>query len=124
MRRRAARSSFVVKTKVNGQPKSVAFNPNTKKLYVLSALSLANQTGTITVMDATTGGVITTLPFGARPNAIAVNPVTNKIYAIGYSLNFTPPNFEVGNLTVIDGATDTITSSVPVGLYHARLAGC
>ncbi|MCA3021819.1 MAG: putative Ig domain-containing protein, partial [Rhodocyclaceae bacterium] len=47
-----------------------------------------------------------TLPAGTNPRAIAVHPMTSKIYVA---------NENSGNVTVIDGATNTITTNVTVG---------
>ena len=43
----------------------------------------------------------TTVTAGTDPHAVAVNPVTNKIYVV---------NFSSGNVTVIDGASNTPTT--------------
>lgn len=45
--------------------------------------------------------VIATVPVGIRPRGLAVNPATNKIYVA---------NFDSSNVTVIDGATNSVTT--------------
>ena len=50
---------------------------------------------------------------GANPQVTAVNPVTNRIYVA---------NNLGSDVTVIDGATNLITTSVSVGFYPIALA--
>ena len=51
--------------------------------------------------------VTTTISAGTSPYAVAVNPVTNKIYVANYNSN---------TVTVIDGATNSTTATVSVGV--------
>ncbi len=51
--------------------------------------------------------VVATVPVGSYPYGVGVNPTTDKIYVANLSNN---------NVSVIDGATDTVTGSpIPVG---------
>jgi YVTN family beta-propeller protein len=59
----------------------------------------------LTVIDGLTN-IPTTIPTGTNSIAVAVNPVTNKIYVANYNSN---------NVTVLDGATDTIIATVVGG---------
>jgi YVTN family beta-propeller protein len=54
------------------------------------------------VIDGATNAA-TTVATGSNPIEVAVNPVTNKIYVTTFSL---------GNVIVIDGATDTVTATI------------
>jgi YVTN family beta-propeller protein len=54
--------------------------------------------------------VMTTVGVGMLPIAVAVSPVTNKIYVA---------NIKSGNVTVIDGATNT-TTTVTAGTSPQR----
>jgi YVTN family beta-propeller protein len=56
--------------------------------------------------------VTVTIPTGSSPQAVAVNPVINKIYV---------PNWNSGNVTVIDGATNAATT-VTAGTYPWAVA--
>jgi len=76
-------------------PRSVAVNPVTNKIYVANFFS-AN----VTVIDGATNATAT-VAAGTLPDSVAVNPVTNKVYVA---------NFNSANVTVIDGATNTTTT--------------
>jgi YVTN family beta-propeller protein len=84
---------------------AIAVNPATNKVYVAG-------TG-MTVIDGATNVASTITAHGgyAGQSGIAVNPLTNKIYAIANS----------GNLTVIDGTTNAV-SSVVIGTFPTGLA--
>src|SRR2546426_6193475 len=69
-------------------------------LFILPAISAQGQT------------VTTTVAVGTEPIGTAVNPVTNKIYVA---------NFQSGNVTVIDGATNS-TSTVTAGINPLAVA--
>lgn len=47
-----------------------------------------------------------TVPVGQTPYGVAVNPETNKIYVANYS---------PGTVSVIDGSTNTVVSTLAVG---------
>lgn len=86
---------------------AVAVNPVTNKIYV------ANDGGYTYVIDGATNSLTTkvidpnALPLHAA--AIAVNPVTNKIYVANNGI-LIPFNTNPGNVTVIDGATNSATT--------------
>lgn len=85
---------------------AVAVNPVTNKIYV------ANMAGYTYVIDGTTNSVTTVIDPNAQflfPAAIAVNPATNKIYVANNGLPV-PFNTNPGNVTVIDGATNSTTT--------------
>jgi len=72
---------------------SVAYNPNTDRVYVSNFGS-----GTVGVYDAESMTLVTTLTGFSEPAHIAVNPVTNKIYVADHGV--------FKGVAVIDGATD------------------
>jgi YVTN family beta-propeller protein len=120
-------STFTVSSTVNvgTQPNAMALNPVTGKLYVANcacngnALSTA-YTGTVTVIDTTATPVSKTITgLGSFPNAIAVNPKTNKIYSANFTGNGAA---STGNVTVIDGSTDTVATTITVGSNPAGIA--
>jgi len=79
---------------VGSQPKGMAINPVTRKLYV------ANSGGSsVSVIDLATHTLLTTeFLFSNAPERVAVDPIINRIYVAGYG-NFL--------LDRIDGNTDT-----------------
>jgi YVTN family beta-propeller protein len=66
----------------------------------------------LSAMPGRTQTVRATVPVGSSPQAVAVNTVTNKIYVA---------NYVSGNVTIIDGATDS-TTTVPAGLRPVAVA--
>lgn len=75
------------------EPGAVGVNVPTGKIYA------ADDSGSIVVIDIATGSATTLAGPGTEPVAIAVNSVTNKIYVA---------NFQSSDVTVIDGATNTL----------------
>jgi YVTN family beta-propeller protein len=82
---------------VGSRPANLAVNSVTNKIYV------ANQGGTVTVIDGTTDAT-TTINTGGDSYGIALNATTNKIYVANAG----------GTVTVIDGVTNS-TRTVTVG---------
>ena len=87
---------------VGTSPVPVVVNAVTNKIYV------ANSNGTITVIDGASL-TTTTVNLSAGGNALAVNPVTNTIYAT------VTDQMNKNYVTVIDGATNSIVTNLPVG---------
>jgi DNA-binding beta-propeller fold protein YncE len=88
-------------------PHAVAVNEVTNQIYVANFLS-----GNVTVIDGATNATTTvTDPNAAaiEPVAVAVNPMTNKIYVANNNLDGFS-NTTAGNVTVIDGATNSTTT--------------
>jgi YVTN family beta-propeller protein len=82
----------------------VAVNPVTNKIYVASG------SGIINVIDGSTNSITTVTDpnaFSLSAAAIAVNPVTNKIYVAN---NLYGSSTNPGNLTVIDGGSNSTTT--------------
>ena len=90
-------------------PAAIAVNTTTNKIYVANS-----GTGNVTVIDGVTRSTTTitdpnvaAVSFAAY--ALAVNETTNKIYVVNNDAwRFDPPS--TGNVTVIDGATNTTTT--------------
>jgi len=58
--------------------------------------------------------VIATIPVGMQPFAVAVNPVTHRTYVV---------NYNGSSVSVIDGASDTVTATVALpGAFAAPVA--
>jgi len=107
----------VVRTIDVGQvPEQVAANPHTNKVYVTNRGYSPENTGSVTVIDATTYSAKTIdLSYTAAkpapgPYGVAVNPVTNRVYVASTS----------GKLVIIDGDSDevidVISPPIPTGL--------
>lgn len=91
----------------SGFPAGLAVNSSTNKIYV------ANAGGNVTVIDGATNSTTTVTDPNAKgmvPTALAVNPVTNKIYVVNTTPNPGPGGTGPGNVTVIDGATNSTTT--------------
>jgi YVTN family beta-propeller protein len=69
----------------------------------------SDNTGNYTVEIATldTASVIGTIPVGTEPVGLAANPNTNRVYVTNYGSD---------NVFVIDGQTDTVVATIPVGV--------
>lgn len=81
---------------------SIATNPATNKIYVPDSIS-----NTVTVFNANNNETTTiSTSIGISPNNAAVNVVTNKIYVT---------NLGDSTVSVIDGASDTVSDVVTVG---------
>lgn len=91
-------NNAVTNVTVGDSPIGVTVNHVTNKIYVAQANGVA-------VIDGASGTVTGTIISNAA-RYIAVNTVTNKIYASAWT---------VGQVTVIDGATDTVTTSIATG---------
>ena len=101
-------------------PSAVAVNPVTNKIYIANFGSfclIGNwciNYGSVTVIDGATNHTITiTDPNAKNPRAVAVNPVTNKIYVA---------NNLSQNVTVIDGASNSIKTVPLTGTYPYDIA--
>ncbi len=95
-----ARAQSVAATvAVGADPRGIAINPNTNRIYVANESS-----NSVTVIDGATHAT-STIAVGPRPQYIAVNPATNRIY-VSHGGNSTQ--------AVIDGATQAVTM-LPTG---------
>ena len=101
-------TSKVIKTiPVEGYSQYVAVNQNTNKVYVTNGIP-----NSVTVIDGNTSKVIKTITLDNPPMDVAVNSNTNKIYVANPSC-----------ISVIDGKTDTISSTFnPFGYYKLSIA--
>jgi len=89
-------------------PIAVAINSATNKIYV------ANYNGNnITIIDGNTGSYSTIAdPNAVAPVSVAVNPATNKIYVANQGNSFRLGGTNPGNITVIDGDTNSLTTII------------
>ncbi len=105
-------SHRVIRTiRVGQEPLDIVVNPKTNKAYV------ANQLGdTISVINGSSGQV-KTIQHVDEPSGLALNPETNQIYVISAARR----NGK-GQLFVIDGNSDEVSASIPVGLGPDNIA--
>ena len=102
-------------------PFGVDVNPTTSRIYVANSATVLDANGvpisTVSVIDGATNTVAATVPVsgGLNPSTkgVGVNPTTNRIYVAGASSFDTNPNLLVGMVSVIDGATNAVTATVP-----------
>ncbi len=101
---------------VGSYPTYGDINIVTNRIYVVN--NGQGQGTTMSVIDGNTDTAIATVRVGNYPQGAAVNPVTNKIYVSNYcgnqfGCNATPAQ---GTVSVVDGATNTVTDTVTVGV--------
>ena len=90
---------------VGSQPCALAVDSTSNKVYV------ANGDATVTVIDGASNNTAT-VTLAANPTHIAVNSVTHQVYI---SVGRAPE----ANVTVLDGATNQILNSFPLGEFTA-----
>jgi YVTN family beta-propeller protein len=89
----------------------VAVNSTTNTVYVANTYS-----GTLSVIDGATNAVVE-FPAGDRPYAVAVNPTTNSVY-----ITVSTSASGGAGVVVLNGATNAITATVPLGGVPTDLA--
>lgn len=101
-------------------PIALAVNSATNKIYVANLFS-----GNVTVIDGASNSTTTVSDpnaAGLASYAVAINPETNKIYVVNNNI-YGISNTTVGNITVIDGATNgTITITDPNAMSPTSVA--
>jgi DNA-binding beta-propeller fold protein YncE len=96
-------------TVAGGVPIAVAANRVSGKTYIANT---GSNSLTVLVPAAANKDV----PLGGVPVALMLNPVTNRIYAL------LDGGAAAGSVKVIDGATDAIIATIPVGIGPKALA--
>lgn len=108
----ATTTGFVASIPLGTRPFDVAVNPVTNRVYATND----GQPPSVAVIDGATNTVLTTITLPSLPPPapgvtptpfVAVNPLTNTVYVTDNSRNV---------IHVINGATNTITTSIPVTL--------
>ncbi len=99
----------VARLPVGFQPRAVAVNPRTGKVYVLNWGQQGDHPYSVFVIQRSSAGlwsVIARLSMGGGISDIAVNAQTNKVYVSNW-MQAVPGASVTGKIHVIDGATDT-----------------
>jgi YVTN family beta-propeller protein len=103
----------ITRIPVGSGPVGVDVNPTTNRIYVAN---FSWGSGSVSVIDGATNTEIDTdgnpengttrIPVGDRPQYVAMNSTTNRIYVA---------NWGSSDVSVIDGATNTVVATIPVG---------
>jgi DNA-binding beta-propeller fold protein YncE len=88
----------------------LSVNPVTSRLYVANGSD--NEIDVVKLAGAHANTIVAKIALPGEPGGVAVNPLTNQVYAALFD----------GNVTVIDGATNTVTTTTPVGTSNAGVA--
>ncbi len=101
-------------------PLSVAVDPVTDTVYTANA---DNGTGnTVSVIDGQTQKVTATIGVGGGPTSVAVDPATGQVFTANAGFGC-PGGPSCGStVTVINGHTDRVQATVPVGMGPAQVA--
>lgn len=86
---------------VGQNPDAVCYNTTNNKIYYANGTD-----GTVTIINAATSAVITTLTTGAGSYYLCYNPTNNKVYCA---------NSNTTTVSIIDGAADTVITNITVG---------
>ena len=89
-------------------PSDPVINAVTNKIYIGND-NYPNST--VTAIDGVTDSILATISTGPYPEALDLNPVTNYVYALSNDNNAAIPD----RVTVIDGRTDSTTTTLNVG---------
>jgi YVTN family beta-propeller protein len=85
--------------------------------YVTTQHTVApyNQVGTVTVIDTASNTVMgSPIPVGINPSGVAVTPDGKHAYVTNFGISFPPPQ-PPGTVSVIDTATNMVTTTITVG---------
>jgi len=103
---------------IPGRFPRVVVNPSTNRVYVSSTLAAPpGGAGRLTVFDEATGAIIAAIDV-CGVAGLAVMPSLNKVYVFNNALGC-PVS---GGLMIIDGVTNTVATTVPVGFPANGLA--
>lgn len=101
-------------------PAKIAITPDNAKVYILNSgdrgfrcddgsggpFPPCDIGNSVSVIDANTNTLITSVTVGTRPTDLAITPDGSKVYVTNYFSN---------NITVISTANDSILNTIPVG---------
>jgi YVTN family beta-propeller protein len=92
---------------VAGEPTYLSINTFTKSVYVSDQLG-----SSVTLIDEDENNIVATIPLGgglnvSEPEGVAVDPITNRVYVADSE--------PAGSVWVIDGRTNTLVATIPVG---------
>jgi YVTN family beta-propeller protein len=113
-----ATNTVTATVNVGTGPGGVAVTPDGTKVYVANFYS-----NNVSVIDTATNTVTATIDGFSNPTGVAVTPDGRKVYVTnpGES-SYSPPPYLSGNVSVIDAKTNTIITTVNVGLLPGGVA--
>lgn len=85
---------------VGGMPTTPTFDPSNGDMYLPTG-------GAVDVIAPSSAKVVASIPVGGNP-AVLYDPVNNQLYVA---------NFGSASVSIIDGATDRVTSTLAVGMF-------
>jgi len=99
----ASNRAVVGSYSAGSNPAGLAITPDGKELYVTNFIT----NGTVTILNAATGALIKTVTgVGNHPKLLAISPDGKQAYV---------PDQDSGTVSVIDTATQAVTSSISIG---------
>ena len=85
-------------------------NRITNMIYVA-----ASKFGSVIVINGTSNSLASTIHVGTGPVGVSVNPNTNMIYVANSGFGFNTHPYQPGTVSVIDGLTNSVISTISVG---------
>lgn len=104
----AAAQTVVWTIGVGTQPRYVAVNPTTNRVYVSNSGS-----DDVSVIDAAANTVVATVVVGANPQDLAVNPATNRFYVVTTGSE---------GVLLVDTDSNIVVATLPAGSHSAQVA--
>lgn len=92
----------VATTPVGANPRRVACNEATHRVYVVNATT----PGSLTVVDGAANAVVATVAVGDDPRTVGANFLTGEVYVSNYGSR---------SVSVVDTATDAVVATIAVG---------
>lgn len=100
---------IIATTRVGVDPEAIAVDPATDTVYTAN-VGPAIRPGSVSVVSGVTHKLTATIQIGEYPQGIAADPATDTLYVT--NLGSGRPNS--GSVSVIDGATGTVTGKITV----------
>ena len=94
---------------VGSNPTGMSVNPITNQVYIANS----GETFVTVIQDGATVGNGQTVSVGIAPSGVVVNPITNKVFVTNQNSN---------SVSVIDGASNTVTATVAAGTHPFAVA--
>lgn len=103
---------------VGNEPVSAAVSPDGSRLYVANDCVFCEY-GSVSVIDTASNTVIGTIQIpqgdGYYPQQVTVSPDGSRVYVVNLIQSNTTGGANIGTVTVIDSANDTVLGAIPVG---------
>jgi len=111
-----AGAATALRTVVGNSPDAIGVDSMTGRVFV------ANQTdNSVSVLDAASGTVVTTVRVGPYPNAIGVDDVTGRVFVVGVG-SINGDMGVKGSVSVLDARTGTVLRTLPLGNTSTEVA--